>query len=285
MNHLSKVIVISFIFSLLFFITSDLGYAGDVDKGKEVYKKLCILCHGPGGHSRHFGVPDFSKGERLEKNRIELIDAIKKGFKHKGLDSPLPYMGGNLSDAELEDTIYYINSLYERDVTSGKKVYAKLCIMCHGHEGRSRYFGVPDFSKGERLEKDKTELINAVKKGYNNKSPILPMPSLKDIFSDAELEDVIYYIFSLHTRDVTEGEEVYERLCVTCHAPGGHPQYSVVPDFSKGERLEKDKTELINAVKKEHSQSSPTLPMPSLEDIFSDAELDDVMSYILTLKK
>jgi mono/diheme cytochrome c family protein len=285
MNHLSKVIAISFIFFLSFIVTSGSGYAGDVEKGKEVYQQLCMLCHGVGGHPKYPRVPDFSKGERLEKNRIELINAIKKGFKHKGLGSPSPSMEGNLSDAELEDTIYYINSLYPRDVTRGKKVYEKLCITCHGHLGHSQYFGVPDFSNGERLNKDKSELINAVKKGYKNSSPILPMPPLKDIFSDAELEDVIYYIFSLHTRDVTKGEEVYERSCKACHAAGGHPQYSVVPDFSKGERLEMDKSELINAVKTEHSQSGPTLPMPSLKDIYSDVELEDVLSYILTLKK
>ncbi len=110
MKHITKVIIIGLISSFLFFLAYNSGYAGDVDKGKKVYENYCITCHGPEGSPQTEEVPDFSKGERLDKDKAELIALIKKGHKQK--TPPMPSLDDlYYSDTELENVLSYIFSL------------------------------------------------------------------------------------------------------------------------------------------------------------------------------
>ncbi len=90
---------------------------------------------------------------------------------------------------------------------------------------------------------------------------------------------------SVFSGDEVKGTEVYERLCEICHGTEGHPQVANVPDFSKGETLDKAKEELIKSIKKGHKSDGSAPPMPSLKGHFSDDELEDAISYIFSLKK
>ncbi len=111
MNHLTKVIIVGFLSSSLFFLAYNSGYAGDEVKGKEVYERLCEICHGTEGHPQVSTVPNFSKGETLNKGEEELIKSTKKGHKSDGSAPPMPSLKGHFSDDELEDAISYIFSL------------------------------------------------------------------------------------------------------------------------------------------------------------------------------
>ena len=111
MNHLTKVIIIGFLSSSLFVLAYNSGYAGDVVKGKEIYERLCEVCHGSEGHPQSSLLPDFSKGERLEKDKTELINSIKKGHEQKDLTPPMPSFKENFSDEDIEDVVSYIMTL------------------------------------------------------------------------------------------------------------------------------------------------------------------------------
>ena len=76
----------------------------------------------------------------------------------------------------------------------GKIVYEENCIICHGSEGSPFLPGVPSFSKGERSDKEKIELIRSIKEGHPAKHGAPPMTSMIFRLSDTEIDDVLTYI-------------------------------------------------------------------------------------------
>ena len=97
-NYLKNVFSIGF-FGLVFLLLAySLGYPQDVTKGKKVYETRCLPCHGPEGNPVIPGIPVFSKGESLDKDKAELIKSIKEGSIPEPPTPPMPPMQGQLSE-------------------------------------------------------------------------------------------------------------------------------------------------------------------------------------------
>ncbi len=109
-EQLGKIFSVA-IFVLSFaMLTSHVGYAGDVANGQALYEGKCIICHGAGGTPAMPGIPDFSKGEKLDKDVAVLKKSILEGMTPEG-GMPMPPMQGQLSDSELDDLLAYVLSL------------------------------------------------------------------------------------------------------------------------------------------------------------------------------
>jgi|GEM_PF-2191113 mono/diheme cytochrome c family protein len=73
---------------------------------------------------------------------------------------------------------------------SGKEIYEKKCLMCHGEKGDGQKMNGVDFSNKEFWAKETDEeLIDAIKNGKGN------MPAFSDL-SDKEISEVLEYIRS-----------------------------------------------------------------------------------------
>ncbi|MGA6827504.1 c-type cytochrome [Nitrospira sp. NS4] len=88
--------------------------AGDARKGKAVYEKTCVLCHGPQGRgdgsvgkTTNPPAADFTSAASKKKTDAELPDTIEHGR------PPTAMVGwkGQLSDAEIQDVLAYVKSL------------------------------------------------------------------------------------------------------------------------------------------------------------------------------
>ncbi len=88
-----------------------------------------------------------------------------------------------------------------------------------------------------------------------------------------------------YAADVANGQALYENKCVLCHGAGGTPVMPGIPVFSKGETLDKDiavlKKSILEGVMPEGGMAPP---MPPMQGQISDAEIDDVLAYIFSLK-
>lgn len=112
MIYIARVILLSVMTFSLFFLVADKGYAGDVANGKALYESKCVLCHGAGGTPVMPGIPVFSKGEKLDKDKAALKKSILEGVMPEGgMAPPMPPMQGQLSDTEIDDVLAYIFSL------------------------------------------------------------------------------------------------------------------------------------------------------------------------------
>ena len=91
---------------LLFLFMPQLTLASDIVKGREIYKKHCIMCHGESGNSSMAGAANFNRGEGLFKSDHQLLERIKKG------DKACPAYFGILKEQQIFDVIAHIRTLY-----------------------------------------------------------------------------------------------------------------------------------------------------------------------------
>lgn len=88
--------------------------AGDSRKGKTIYEKSCVLCHGPQGRGdgpvgKTVSPPaaDFTSAASRKKTDAELLAVIEKGRPSTAMAG----WKGQLSDAEIQDVLAYVKSL------------------------------------------------------------------------------------------------------------------------------------------------------------------------------
>lgn len=99
-----------------------------------------------------------------------------------------------------------VPSTFDGDAKAGKIIFVGSgnCFVCHGATGKPIIPGVPNFSKGERLEKDNATLKNSIKNGVAKpKSPgAPPMPAYGGgaKLTDSQLDDLIAFIRSLNSK-------------------------------------------------------------------------------------
>lgn len=78
--------------------------AGDVFKGKEVYQRHCMGCHGGSGEGIMPGMPNFARGDRLFRTDRELEDAIRDG------NGVMPSFNGLLDDDDMRDVVAFLRT-------------------------------------------------------------------------------------------------------------------------------------------------------------------------------
>jgi len=97
-----KQILIFLILSQLLVITH--ANASNVFKGRDVYIRECMACHGAAGEGNMPGLPNFKEDQTLHKNDNELMDIIRDG---RGI---MPSFNGLITDENIRDVTAYIRT-------------------------------------------------------------------------------------------------------------------------------------------------------------------------------
>lgn len=94
----------------------------DALKGKPIYEKHCLLCHGPQGRGdgpmgKTLSPPatNFASPESMHKSDAELLKAIREGHP----DTAMTAWKGSLSEQEFQDLLSYVRQL-SRGLDKGK---------------------------------------------------------------------------------------------------------------------------------------------------------------------
>lgn len=74
------------------------------------------------------------------------------------------------------------------------------------------------------------------------------------------------------------GEQIYSTFCVGCHGVGGRNPIAGAPSFARGEGLMKPDMTLVQSIK------SGRMAMPAFAGVISDREINDVITYLRTLR-
>ena len=80
--------------------------AADVNKGRQIYDRHCVICHGPSGRAMVAGAPNFDRGDGLMRPDFTLLGAIRAG------KNAMPAYRGMLSDRDILDVIAYLRTLH-----------------------------------------------------------------------------------------------------------------------------------------------------------------------------
>lgn len=92
---------------------------GDAAKGKEVFGKLCVSCHGMTGKGDGAAAAalkpkprDLSNKAYMSKLKNEYLSGlIAKGGASMGKSPLMPAFGGNLKEQDIKDVVAFIRSL------------------------------------------------------------------------------------------------------------------------------------------------------------------------------
>ena len=102
--HMKPVLLISCISILC--VSAFKVEAADYFKGKTLYSKHCVQCHGSDGKGQLAGTPNFTQGHRLMRSDVELLKTIETG------KNAMPSFRGVLKHQEMLDTIAYIRTFF-----------------------------------------------------------------------------------------------------------------------------------------------------------------------------
>lgn len=167
-----KIAVLASLFSL--FLAYGPGYAGgEAEKamdGKAIFHERCAACHGLDGVPLLPDVPEFAKGERLDKTDKELLQSLMQG---KGM---MPAWGEVLSEQDSERVLSYLK------IIPGNKVFDEKCASCHKK-------GVPALGSGLSNVGEIDRPAGALE--------ICPACNVESRMTEREMLDVLKYIRTL----------------------------------------------------------------------------------------
>ncbi len=96
-----------------------------IKRGEAVFKVNCILCHGVHadgqGRTSQLYEPHPSNLRQSDKNRDYLLQIIKYGGESMGRSPVMPQWGLQISDAEIEDVVEYVQSLVAETAAANPK--------------------------------------------------------------------------------------------------------------------------------------------------------------------
>jgi mono/diheme cytochrome c family protein len=115
---------IAALLSLLHFIGSNLPvnvlaqeYPADISRGKALYERHCLTCHGPKGYGDGpnallltIAPANFHRPGSFMKSDEALLRMIE----HGGVFSPMHSWRGRLTDGEMQDVLAYIRALSQQ---------------------------------------------------------------------------------------------------------------------------------------------------------------------------
>lgn len=117
-------IAIAALLSLLLFIGPHLPvtvraqeYPADISRGKTLYERHCLTCHGPKGYGDGpnallltIAPSNFHRPGSFMKSDETLLRMIE----HGGVFSPMHSWRGRLTDGEMQDVLAYIRALSQQ---------------------------------------------------------------------------------------------------------------------------------------------------------------------------
>jgi len=171
-----------------------------MEKGRELYAKMCAVCHGPAGEGyRADQAPRIAHPDFLAAvNDDYLHSAIAQGRPGTTMSAWSKQRGGPLSPAEVDALVALLRSwdhappahLDEHrlsgDAARGKEIYAEECASCHGErgvDGRHVHIGSSPFLRGAT----NGFLRYAIGKGRAGTS----MPAYADSLGADRIDDVV----------------------------------------------------------------------------------------------
>ncbi len=237
----------------------------DVEHGERIYRARCARCHGLqglGGEGSALARPYL----RYARDDETLVSVVQDGIPGTGMPA-----GGWLSDLEARQVAAYVRTLgrtamaqsHEGDPTRGERLYRGKgsCAACHGDNGTGNRFGPGLTTVGARRSAE------FIRESIVDPASTLPQ-GLTGLLAFGFREYLPVAAVKQAGRSEVRGHRVNET------------SFAILVRDQAGELHSFHKTELVELTK----QFGQSL-MPSYRTLFSDAELNDLVAYLISLRE
>ncbi len=267
-----------------------------VERGDEVYEHDCATCHGEHGEGVRNSGPALKTKEFLsEATDAVIFNTINDGRPGTSMPAWGQARGGPYNPQVVEDLVTFIRAWepgapsveeipYIGDPVEGTVLFSTTCYACHGVAGEGTSVGLR-LNDPELLTKYDDDYFRDV---IADGRPERGMPTWGSVLSPIQIEDLVSYIRSWENvtpltmanlgGDTTRGEVIFASTCVVCHGYGGNGT-NFAPPLAEAAIL--DDTELLHTT---INQGRLSDGMPNWGQVLSPAEINDVITYLKTLK-
>jgi mono/diheme cytochrome c family protein len=168
-------------------------YAGTpaVEKGRQIFVKYCVKCHGEDGSGSEYGrylktnpVRDL-RTNRLFLSDTELFIVINHGASWR----EMPNWEYVLNEEETQDVAWYLRTLkFTPDPKEGERIFKDKCALCHATDGAAKkLWKAPDLDLSALGPFEMARLIR-----YGSHGTL--MYPREVLHTNAEIADVVDYI-------------------------------------------------------------------------------------------
>lgn len=184
------------------------------------------------------------------------------------------------------------------DLQMGKHIYLSYCSLCHGKDGKSQgelakklAVTPADLTSAKIQGKKEAELADVIS-GYGRKVGS-SMPLWGKAMPKENINRLARYILSLSKKDglpkgdLRRGMAFFKNTCVACHGSAGDGKGVLsgligikMVDFSATQQAPLDATAIEKAIREGKGSY-----MPSWKETFNEEEINDLVTYVLSLKK
>lgn len=168
--------------------------SGSVEKGKKLFNRYCVQCHGEDGSGSEYGKNLQPKPARdLRTNRLFISDSeLSIIINHGAAWREMPNWEYVLNEDEARYVAWYVRTLkFTPDPKEGGKLFKARCALCHARDGAAKkIWKAPDLD-GSAL--GPYEMARIVRYGIHS-TLMYPRESLH---TNAEIANVVAYIQSI----------------------------------------------------------------------------------------
>jgi mono/diheme cytochrome c family protein len=177
-------------------VVAQLSHASvdEAEKGKKIYSKYCLKCHGEDGSGSSYGMSLQPKPVRdLRTNKLfmsenELLTIVN----HGGSWREMPNWKYVLTEDEVKDVASYVRTMnYIPDRKNGERLFREKCALCHSSDGAFKLtWKAPDL---ERPGLGSSDIARTIRYGIHD-TFMYPRESVR---TNSEIADIVDYVQSL----------------------------------------------------------------------------------------
>lgn len=185
------------------------------------------------------------------------------------------------------------------DAFTGRKLFVTHCFLCHGVEGKgdgplASKLMIPPTDLTARsiiAEKNDAQLVAIIDGTQHHAPAATSMPKWGRVLSVYQVRKLVAYLRFLSESpnpligNPDAGAEIYERYCTACHGitGSGHGMMTNLLPIKPIDHTNAQKMDKISNEKLIETITDGKGTMPAWEDILTESEIKDLVSYIRLL--